>query len=334
MKNSNAFAIVMTTLLLALVIFTSPTYGINLSALNLAGIHTKSSMVNFAVQAMIETPEHVPVNYLNITFIFPDASTKTCQIMLNSSIYGCDFIYVNSIKTSNLSYGYGYGYANQGFDLGYGYGYFGQGSILFDLTLDTNKLDVGNYNANIILYTGIHPKEKSFSTSQAFSIVQQASSSGSSGSVIRHSLSVDVSAVKNTISIRIKNSGLEDMDRVYVYIPQTNYTSEPFELKVGEEVILNYTVENHGTYVIDVHVIGENENARITRQKSVEIIFAEDETIEASQQEQQQEIEKTESKELQSQPITGLVMLTQLTKYWYLGLIVIAGILLFAFRRP
>ncbi|MBU5690261.1 MAG: hypothetical protein QXM68_04290 [Candidatus Aenigmatarchaeota archaeon] len=329
MKSSNVFALIMTGFLLALIIFASPTYGINLSVYNLYGIHTKGNMINFIVKADVENGEHIPVNYLNISFKMPDNSIKNCQIMLNGSVYECEFVYVNSVQATNLSYGYGYGYGNS-YYLGYGYGYSGQGSILFDFVLDTSKIQEGNYNANIILHTGISPNEKSFSTTESFSVVRSAKSF-SSGGFIKQSLFVDVNVNLNKINLRIINDGTEDFDRVYVYIPQDNYTSEPFSLKAKEEAFIEYITEKQGNYILDVYIIGETKNVIITRQKSVEINFIQNESKSTESSENLYEEQK--QLEQKKQPITGLVVLEQLVKYWYVGAILVVGGLMLGLKN-
>jgi len=86
--------------------------------------------------------------------------------------YGYGYDYGNG-------YGYGYGY---GYNFGYGYGYAGNNgaggstrTYVYNITLNTTSLDVGDYSAIVMLNTGNDVKPSFSSTSIEFSIVPKTS---------------------------------------------------------------------------------------------------------------------------------------------------------------
>lgn len=353
MGERRLISLVLPVFLLVLILFTGSTSGINVSIINLVGSYLKGTTINFQATVEIDSPEHLPVNYANITFTFPDSTTQVCQVYLNQSVYGCNFLTVNSIDFDSLTYGYGYGYGydnGYGYSLGYGYGYSGQGSITFNFTLSTSSLPAGSYNAKIGIYSGIEPNTHTFESSTvSFTITHLTTFTTTtipsrSGGGITPSYLISIEETETNIvqreetqyQVRVRNGGNVYLERVYLLLslPEDAYsTSDPISLEVGEEGILNYSVNlPPGNYPFTLTVVGEIGERRVEDNREVLL------TIPSEVEEETTTIPVPETSETPSPSpsgITGLVTGVRefATNYWFgIPIVILLGLWLFYFK--
>ncbi len=332
-KNSRIISLGLTVFLLALIILSAPILGINVSISNLAGSYLKGTNINFQATVEITSPEHLPINYANITFTFPDSSMHVCQVYLNQTVDGCNFLTVNSIDFDSLTYGYGYGYGydnGYGYSLGYGYGYSGNGNITFNFTLYTSGLSPGNYNAKVEVYAGVQPNTHTFKSSTVnFDIKMPPTSeyytsrSGISPSYVISIIEADTNIIqteKTTYSVRVKNEGNVYLERVYLVLslPEDSYTTrDPISLEPEEEGILTYSISlPPGNYPFTLTVIGEIGEKQTEDRK--EVFISVPSTGETRQNETGESTGPTQET-LSPRGITGLIVGVRnlAVNYWF-----------------
>jgi len=335
-------SLALTLVLLALIIASAPTMGVNISISNLAGSYTKGQKIDFLTLIEISTPEHLPIQYINLTFIFPDSSIQICQIYLNKTVKGCSFLTINDIDFDSLSYSYGYGYGYDNgnlYSLGYGYGYSGNGKITVNFTIDSSVLQIGSYKLKADVYAGLEPNTHTFSSNYvSFNIIATATTTtvylSRGGIMPRYSLqilsspeSVTQSAgSKITYFVTVRNNGNVDLEKVYLTIPNLPedafFESETIALKVNETRNIRFTlsVDNPAKYLLKLKVIGEIGMRTAIQEKDMDLTVTEE-----AQKETGKETPETQS---QGRPmgITGFIVAAgkAVLQYWYLPLSILA----------
>jgi len=163
---------------------------VTVSISGLSGSITQGTSQTFTVTATLENlDKFVPVSNVTLNISGPTTKQWTFDPVSGAIISGDTNISINVISSpnsSNFGYGSGYGVDNgTGYDFGYvsGYGYnYGQGggnvSFIYEVTLSTASLDLGDYTA--IAYLNTESSTKPYFASPSVSFTISAASSGTS----------------------------------------------------------------------------------------------------------------------------------------------------------
>jgi hypothetical protein len=148
---------------------------VNITGLNEG--YDQGQQIEIIADIFIENGERIPINYTELQIagpMFVNTTYKANGTPISSppwititllSIQGQDpgygYGYGSYDDYYNYDYGYRYGYDyddSAAYDFGYGYGYIGR--LKYKITIDTNYLTIGNYTAQLHVYTGsaIHNK--------------------------------------------------------------------------------------------------------------------------------------------------------------------------------
>jgi hypothetical protein len=148
-RKQNAFAVIISALVIALLILAGPAQGFTL-ALGLNNNNPeKGDSIKFTVELDIEAGERLPIDH--ITLFLDGPQDRACQFDSEGNILaGCDGMTISRVSYPSYTYGYGYGYHPASFGYGYfGYGYgYGPGKLAYEITLDTSDLPTGSYKTN------------------------------------------------------------------------------------------------------------------------------------------------------------------------------------------
>jgi hypothetical protein len=333
--SKNNLALMLTLFLIALIVLTTPSSSLTLLLSGLSGSYIKGSSIDFFIEASISSPEHVPINFieLNIT----GNSSYLCKIYMNSTVEGCSFLTVKSIEYDDYGYGYGYGYDYGYHYLGYGYGY-GPNIIRVNLSLNTAGLE-GNYQAKAAIYAGIGSDAwKFFSPSYSFTVTSftQAPAGGIGGSKYYFEVLGVTQTGEGQYMAKIKNGGKEKIE-VYLHVHDANYTSSSFIINPGEIIEINYTLNGSFDHKLAVvGKVGENVIIKELMVKSSPLQEGQEEKPEEMVEEAKEPTEGTEAKEEKS-AITGLAVgIDFFNKYklgiMLVGVLAVSAVLVFKFK--
>lgn len=243
------------------IMFLDPAKALTLSIINLMSSYESGDSINFEVEAQIRSDEMIPLQYNNITIIYPSGQEKRCKVFNDETVQGCPELTVNSIDFGNLQeiYGNATGYEDPNwYDLGYGYGWGNQsqnGTIIYNFTLDTSCYELGSYNIISNLYAGIGQDAHTFSSSaSSFYLNCTVPENGKVYSRSRtfcegiYSLSMGVTFNEDNICIRCDGTVLKDSDVVDtsgIYLDQVkDSTVESCTIEDYYDGILHYLTEN------------------------------------------------------------------------------------------
>ncbi len=142
-----AYASVITTAIITVIILLGPAHAINLGLENFSNISPLVGQIVSTIASInIESNEFF--NIKNITLSITGAENRSCVFNASGAqISGCNGISIFPIFIPQNSYGYSYGY-------GYGYG-FGTGNLSYNISIYTENFSIGAYNFTLEMNSNI-----------------------------------------------------------------------------------------------------------------------------------------------------------------------------------
>lgn len=154
MKNRITVGVI-TFLVLALLVFSGPLNAFNLDLKSNKDDVTKGGSIKFTATLEINSNEILDIE--NFILEIDGPTDERCKFSLEGEKIGsCDGIKIRLLSNTaryvqNYGYGYGYGY-------GYSYGDFGvieqgytEGKLIYEITLDSEDYDVGDYETEFFM---------------------------------------------------------------------------------------------------------------------------------------------------------------------------------------
>lgn len=149
-RGFKLLSVILTVFILVMLIMVAPANAFTLGIKIIDQFVQLGQKASLSVSANFAPNELVALNKLQVNLNGPE--NISCFFLPDGTkLSGCDNLTIVRTSTSNISSQYGY---DAGYGYGYGYNFFGNGTLSFNITFNTQGHKAGVYTTEFIIYNG------------------------------------------------------------------------------------------------------------------------------------------------------------------------------------